>query len=193
MTTKVLAMSMALTALQVGCRPEAHPRPKGIPCAAVWAGGVDGGNFFDCETTSDRKVLKCTVYNESDGSVMMSGAYCHPGYTMSTTAPAIAFTDYDAIYLVGGIRLAACSSPVPTGVPPGAMLSKNGVFVSCRQVDGNGYHCDTFLAADGRLLNCGLYWCDVTDWLQRRNPVLVQPDEINLEGGGVCLRSKSRQ
>jgi len=125
--------------------------------------------------------------------VMMSGVYCHPGYTIPTTVPAISSTDYTAIYLVNGIRLMPCPSPVPKGVPPGAMLSNNGVFISCRKVDGNTYQCDSFLAADGRRFNGGLYRCNVSDWLHRDRPGSMWEAEFDLEGGGICSLAQARK
>ena len=60
-----------LTMTTIGCKSkvEAPPRPPLVPATAVWAGGVDGGDFFECDVDEKHSVNRCLIYNDSTGDV----------------------------------------------------------------------------------------------------------------------------
>ncbi len=52
------------------------PRPAGVPAAAVWAGGVDGGAWIHCQQSPQGPdAFACTVYNENDPTFTTRGTY----------------------------------------------------------------------------------------------------------------------
>ena len=51
-------------------------RPLNVPITAMWAGGVDGGHWFDCmPDSSDPFTYICSIYNENTGSTISKGKY----------------------------------------------------------------------------------------------------------------------
>lgn len=53
---------------EFACYREYPPaRPNGIPTEAVWAGGVDGGGWVHCSTSS-LEFNECTIYDEEGRS-----------------------------------------------------------------------------------------------------------------------------
>lgn len=61
---------VCVTAL-VGCNgaePYAIPRPAGLPQDAVYAGGVDGGDWLSCEGTYEG-VLHCRIFDAATAAV----------------------------------------------------------------------------------------------------------------------------
>ena len=49
-------------------------RPKGVPESAHWIGGADGGIWADCSQL-DPNVLKCRVFSELKGDVLLNGTF----------------------------------------------------------------------------------------------------------------------
>lgn len=51
------------------------PRPISVPASASWAGGMDGGNWFDCKIKS--KKYECVIYTDYDesGYLISKGEY----------------------------------------------------------------------------------------------------------------------
>ncbi len=58
-----------------GCRPIVSKRHAGIPESAVWAGGYDGGAWFNCDVDQDRKVNRCRVYGEQSGELLIQADF----------------------------------------------------------------------------------------------------------------------
>lgn len=50
-------------------------RPAGVPKAAVWAGGLDGGSYILCEIDVKRNVNVCTVWNDYSGQIVDQGDF----------------------------------------------------------------------------------------------------------------------
>ena len=71
------AMTFALTlpACQCEVTTEAQPppRPRGVPAAAVWAGGVDGGNFILLSPAGADGTYSVKVYHDYTGELDFSG------------------------------------------------------------------------------------------------------------------------
>ena len=69
-------MLIVVAAVLTGCYRKFPPdRPAGVPSEAIWAGGLDGGSFILCEVDPNRKVNKCTVYNDYTGQIMEHGDF----------------------------------------------------------------------------------------------------------------------
>jgi hypothetical protein len=51
-------------------------RPKTVPKSAVWAGGIDGGYWFDLvEFEMKPKEFKFIIYNESTGDIYLQDSF----------------------------------------------------------------------------------------------------------------------
>ncbi len=50
-------------------------RPQNVPLSAVWAGGVDGGNWYDCHPEKSTATYFCIIYDEISGSVISKGEF----------------------------------------------------------------------------------------------------------------------
>lgn len=64
--------------LGAGCRDVGLPppeRPKTVPANAVWAGGPDGGNWFNCKKIAKKWHYECSVYADFDGQLVDGGEY----------------------------------------------------------------------------------------------------------------------
>jgi hypothetical protein len=67
---------IVLIILLSGCTSVSEPeRPPSVPMTAVWSGGPDGGNWFDCDSKRDSEYNRCTVYADVTGVVLESGRY----------------------------------------------------------------------------------------------------------------------
>ena len=49
-------------------------RIEGIPLTAVWSGGWDGGNWYDCHPLN-KKEYQCSIYNDYTGSICTEGIF----------------------------------------------------------------------------------------------------------------------
>jgi|SRR5579863_1081448 hypothetical protein len=66
---------LVVTMLIASCdRNQAKPprRSPGVPEAAVWAGGPDGGSFILCEVNSAASMNTCRVWNHQTGALVES-------------------------------------------------------------------------------------------------------------------------
>jgi hypothetical protein len=132
-----------LTALLVaGCSVETEryqgpERPAGLPEAAFWAGGPDGGHFFLIEKDEDAaaRLYKGTIYHEL-GDVIYEG----PLVLDPTGSPAPDLSDHSLFYGWDGGRVLLSDGrqltarPLrPENVPEGAVWTygpgDGGVFV----------------------------------------------------------------
>jgi len=74
-SARVFGIVIAL--LASGCTTARTPeRPSSVSSSAVWAGGVDGGAWIDCDPAAKEPHLEyaCVVYTDS-GDVWASGSY----------------------------------------------------------------------------------------------------------------------
>jgi hypothetical protein len=73
-----LSIALVVSLSPVACSRNGtvpHKRPAGVPEAAIWAGGMDGGSFILCEVDSGRDVNTCRVWNDQSGGLEESGDY----------------------------------------------------------------------------------------------------------------------
>lgn len=59
--------------VKIGSSPEGPARPSGIPENAVWAGGVDGGNFILMTPTMPDGTYLLKVYHDYTGELEFEG------------------------------------------------------------------------------------------------------------------------
>ncbi len=147
-----------------GCTSKvtAPSRPSVVPSVAVWAGGVDGGSFFECDTDTTHNVNRCLVYNDHTGDVEGGGFFRLADTNRAATRDELRFQFFggeDRIELEGHTLVRV--QPVrPIGLPHNAVLT-NGLFISCGQIvlgstdcsvyrpDGSTYFRGRFLADTG--------------------------------------------
>ena len=83
--TRQVFLAVLLTSL-VGCTGGAVlKRPKNVPGTAVWSGGPDGGDWFDCAVGESTMFNNCTVYADVTGAVVESGRYQLKGSNRAAT------------------------------------------------------------------------------------------------------------
>lgn len=59
----------ACSTLAIGCAFKGTaepPRPAGLPDVAIYAGGIDGGEWVSCEPTEDNRI-ECTLFDPKSG------------------------------------------------------------------------------------------------------------------------------
>jgi len=95
-----------------GCGPAAplkpKTRPQGVPTAALWVGGADGGAYVLCSVDTARNVNPCSVWNDYTGDLVESGNYRLRKEVRAATQSElrISFPDFNGlIYLNGGLVL----------------------------------------------------------------------------------------
>jgi hypothetical protein len=71
------------------------PRPAGVPRAAVWAGGTDGGVWIDCRVSIADNVDVCDVYDDHSGKKRNSGMWRLRGLNRAATTQELQFEGYD--------------------------------------------------------------------------------------------------
>lgn len=64
------AVSMSPFGNDAALAPE---RPSGVPAGAYWAGGADGGNFYDCRFEAG--AMSCTIYDDRSGRRSFEGRF----------------------------------------------------------------------------------------------------------------------
>jgi hypothetical protein len=69
------AMMLLLTLFGCSRSIPAPERPKNVPATAMWSGGPDGGDWFDCDYDPKRDWNNCTVYSDVTGVVGESGRF----------------------------------------------------------------------------------------------------------------------
>jgi hypothetical protein len=140
----------------------APARPSGVPASAVWVGGADGGAFFDCVPSYSGEPNPCTVYNDGNGDVYMSGKFVLEGQGRGATANELKFEDADGhrIHLEHDLTLRPLPPKRSGSVPKTALLADNGVYVDCKTSGTERYRCVLYLASTGRRFFTGTYKCD---------------------------------
>lgn len=55
-------------------KAEQPERPNNVPTTAIWDGGVDGGNWIDCQLVDSlQNIFYCTVYEDFNGEILFKG------------------------------------------------------------------------------------------------------------------------
>lgn len=77
---RTLALAAAIAASLSACRcsvqstePDPPSRPSGVPVKAVWAGGIDGGNFILLSPATPTGTYSAKIYNDHSGDLEFSG------------------------------------------------------------------------------------------------------------------------
>ena len=74
-----MAFTLVGMVLTLGCDAgpvKAPPRVGEVPATAVWAGGVDGGHWFDCHRLAGGTPrYECSIYNDYTGEVEARGQF----------------------------------------------------------------------------------------------------------------------
>lgn len=87
-------------------------RPSGVPAAAVWAGGLDGGGWVNCSSDSAEYNV-CTIWDE-EGRTLGPARYTLKDARRAASTAELKYTYVtgEAIGLVGGLKLQKVSSPL---------------------------------------------------------------------------------
>ena len=98
---------LAICTAAAGCEHDPQPkeRPHDVPPTAVWAGGPDGGAYFNCSTGGTAN--QCTIWSDSTGDVVNSGRFTLENKNRGATSAELQFhgTDGRNILLADGLRL----------------------------------------------------------------------------------------
>jgi len=147
----------------IGCksRPTAPSRPPIVPNAAVWAGGLDGGSFFECDVDSQNDVNRCIVYNDHTGDVVGGGYFRLRGVNHAARRSELQFRFFDGhtIALSGGTLMPV--QPVPSTAIPKTAVFANGLFIDCREVASRLANCSIY-RPDGAMYFEGTFAPDTT-------------------------------
>ena len=80
MGRRSLVLAVAISAVLWACQcevqstePEAPPRPSGVHAKAIWAGGVDGGDFILLVPAKPDGTYTAKIYNDHSGDLEFSG------------------------------------------------------------------------------------------------------------------------
>jgi hypothetical protein len=184
-----VASACLLVTIAVSCnsKPTAPPRPSLIPNAAVWAGGVDGGSFFECDVDTAHDVNRCLVYNDSTGDVAGGGFFRLSGANRAARADELQFQFFDGDDISLSVGTLVPVPPIrPHGIPQDSMFA-NGLFIYCSKVvssktdcsiyrpDGSDYFRGTFVADSASTDKLDYKFFDLSD------------RTINLVGGGALV------
>lgn len=106
MSPRPLLIAALLFSAVAACSRRAipPPRPQGVPEAAVWAGGVDGGSFIVCEFDSVFRLNRCSVYNDVTGRLEVEGHFEISGTSKAENVSSFRYSAVDGrrIYLKDG-------------------------------------------------------------------------------------------
>jgi hypothetical protein len=107
-------MPIVLTCVcMIGCyRVYPPPRPSGVPAAAVWAGGMDGGGWVTCSSDSVEYNV-CEIWDEQGGT-RGPARYTLKDAHRAATAAELKYTYLtgEAIGLEGRLELYRLSPPM---------------------------------------------------------------------------------
>jgi hypothetical protein len=73
---RIAALSWVLLACKTGeatSEPAAPPRPSGVPEHAIWAGGMDGGEFLLISPAKADGSYPAKIYNDHSGELEFNG------------------------------------------------------------------------------------------------------------------------
>jgi hypothetical protein len=147
----LMLLALALTACT--SKPVAPNRPLPVPNAAVWAGGVDGGSFIECDIDTERNVNRCLVYDDHTGDVAGGGFFRLSDLNRAARRDELQyrFFDGDRIYVESG-TLVPVKPITPTSIPKGSVFA-NGLFI----------HCGTMIS---RTTQCRVYRPDGSEYFE---------------------------
>lgn len=115
---------LLLTACQAG-ESSIPKRPVNVPKNAVWGGGVDGGNWYNCKKLNKQWHYYCIIYNDFNGQIESTGTYVLRGsyWDKEGNRPVVqdlnSLTlkydtfDGDAIFLLNSVSLFKVSNGSP--------------------------------------------------------------------------------
>jgi hypothetical protein len=74
------AMGLLLAGATLACSqatPQAPPKPAGVPAEAIWAGGLDGGDWILCipAPAAERTSFECRTFSDQTGLLVTQGVY----------------------------------------------------------------------------------------------------------------------
>lgn len=106
-TTAVLLFGMLLGTGCMGDPAKPRERPSGVPSAAAWVGGADGGVWILCEVSEEKEANYCTAYHENHGKVIAEGWFVLDDTREAAVIDELAYSGFDGyeILLEGGRRL----------------------------------------------------------------------------------------
>ncbi len=117
----------------IACSRSVGPPPRlpGVPAAAVWAGGVDGGNWFDCHQLAGSELsFECAIYNDQTGTL-----YARGRFLPSQRPPAdLTFTAYDGSGRIAMSDTSWLMAQDTVDFPFGDGHGKRSVFSSGKEV-----------------------------------------------------------
>jgi hypothetical protein len=67
------ALCLPLVACQQSSELESPPRPRGVPENALWAGGLDGGDFIVLSPAKAVGTYSAKIYDDHSGELEFSG------------------------------------------------------------------------------------------------------------------------
>lgn len=77
---RFLVLAVEMSSLLGACQcqvqstdPEPPPRPSGVPAKAIWAGGIDGGDFILLSPATADGTYPAKIYNDHSGDLEFSG------------------------------------------------------------------------------------------------------------------------
>jgi hypothetical protein len=138
-----LFLALALASCTTS-KPKAPPRPALVPDTAVWAGGVDGGNFFECDVDGQDNVNRCLVYNDYTGDVDGGGFFRLSGLNRPARADELQylFFDGDLIHIASGTLVPV--EPIRPNAVPNSSAFANGLFIYCGETISNKTECSIY-------------------------------------------------
>jgi hypothetical protein len=125
-------------------KPAAPRKPSLVPNTAVWAGGVDGGSFFQCDADTERNVNRCLVYNDQTGDVEGGGSFQLSGPNRAAREDELQYRFFDGhrIYIAAG-TLVPVEPTRPGGIPKDSVFA-NGLFIHCGDVTSGRTQCEVY-------------------------------------------------
>ena len=91
-TTLIISAALVTS---LGCAGSGHARPTGVPEDAVWAGGIDGGNWIACDIVGP--VNRCAVYHDYTGEIRLSGDFQLEGQSRAARRDELVFLYADVL------------------------------------------------------------------------------------------------
>jgi hypothetical protein len=175
----------------LGCKstPQAPARPSLVPQTAVWAGGVDGGSFIECDVDSTNDVNRCLAYNEYTGNVEGGGFFQLSGLKRAAHQDELHYRGFDGdrIYLTTGVLEPV--KPIKPDAVPNDSTFANGLFIRCGNQVSDRVQCAIY-RPDGSQYFYGSFVSDVklggkvTDGYKFFE---LSNRTINLESGGALV------
>jgi hypothetical protein len=100
----------------------------------VWASGVDGGNFFECDIDTTHNVNRCLVYNDATGDVAGGGFFRLSGPNRAARLDELRFQFFDGDHIALSAGTLISVQPIrPPEIPQNSAFA-NGLFISCNKV-----------------------------------------------------------